>query len=190
MIGGGAQCRHVKKHRRGKQCEIVATEARERLETIAKPAWSGEHTEEAKLKMSISRKGKPSKLKGTRLTEETKKKIREKAIERYKDPVYAKRMAESRRGKPNKNKGKTGIYRDESLSKMSNSAKKRYAREGRLVEIDGIYYTRTEIAEIASMTRVGIYQRIKSGVTGADLLKPRAKNRGRGTTAKKREYTQ
>lgn len=95
------------------------------------PMFGKKHSEESKLKMSLSRQGKEPWNKGkiNVYSEEVLKQMGEKNINnKYnlgkKRSVESKiKMSDSKKGKPTWNKGKTGIYSEETLRKMSENSK-------------------------------------------------------------------
>ena len=71
----------------------------------------------------MSRRGKPTWVKGLKLTEEHKRKISE-AMRGEKNHQYGKPSPrKGKKGYPNPNKGKKGIYSEETLEKMRKSNK-------------------------------------------------------------------
>lgn len=95
------------------------------------PMFGKKHSEESKLKMSLSRQGKEPWNKGkiNVYSEDVLKQMGEKNInnkynlgKKRSDEVRLK-MSESKKGKPTWNKGKTGIYSEETLRKMSENSK-------------------------------------------------------------------
>lgn len=131
------------------------------------------HTEESKRKLSESHKGNTAWNKGKTgvYSDEVLASIRRKAKERYKDPAYKKRIADLHRGLPNKYKGTTGRYTEDQLKKMKDAAKSRH--KDKAVIINGVSYTKTEIAKIAGITRQGVLRRIKAGISGEALFEGR-----------------
>lgn len=114
-------------------------------------------SDEARKKMSETRKGQPGFFKGRKHTEETKEKMRQKklgcqawnkGLTKYnskgmqiisekmtgkkKPPLSEetkKKMSQVRLGKTPWNKGKTGIYSDEILERMKNAQRKRREKQ-------------------------------------------------------------
>lgn len=109
------------------------------------PMYGKQHSEETKEKIRRSNNGHVSPRKGIVLSEETKRKISDNHADfkGEKHPQFGKHRSEttkkklseknkghgyphpSRRGKPTWNKGKRGIYSEETLSKMREARKHR-----------------------------------------------------------------
>lgn len=103
------------------------------------PGWAGyTHTDESKSKISKSQTGELGYWYGTKLTSEHKNKISEGTKQAFKRPeVYnnylkgmrdnnvREKISKSLKGREPWNKGKTGVYTEDQLNRMSESAKNR-----------------------------------------------------------------
>jgi len=100
------------------------------------PTHFQKHTPEAKEKMSKKKKGKPSTFKGKHFTDEQRKLISERVKEAFANgkgqnidrhsywtEENRKKKSEQMKGKIPWNKGKHGIYSEETLEKLRNAAK-------------------------------------------------------------------
>lgn len=100
------------------------------------------HTPEAKEKMSKKKKGKPSTFKGKHFTDEQRKLISERVKEAFANgkgqnidrhsywtEENRKKKSEQMKGKIPWNKGKHGIYSEETLEKLRNAAKNQICSE-------------------------------------------------------------
>jgi group I intron endonuclease len=77
-----------------------------------------EVTKETRRKLSELKKGIPVRPKGSKLTEEHKRRIAE-SMRGKRNPMYGKPSPKKgKKGHPNPNKGKKGIYSEETLAKM------------------------------------------------------------------------
>lgn len=111
-----------------------------------KPAWNRgmPRSEEVKRKLSEAHKGmsqsdeakrKVSEFnKGKKVSNETRRKISEALTGKAKSEEHKRRLSESKRGKTHKghtgwNKGKTGIYSEETKRKMSEARKLYWAKK-------------------------------------------------------------
>lgn len=99
------------------------------------PIHFQKHTDESKQKMSEKKKGKPSTFKGKHFTEEQRQLISDKVKEAYANgkgqnidrtsywtEENRKKKSEQMKGKIPWNKGKHGIYSEETLEKLRNAA--------------------------------------------------------------------
>jgi hypothetical protein len=95
------------------------------------PMYGKKHTEESKLKMSLSRQGKEPWNKGkiNVYSEDVLKQMGEKNVNnkynlgKKRSDESKQKMSDSKKGKPTWNKGKTGVYSEETRKKMSESSK-------------------------------------------------------------------
>lgn len=101
------------------------------------PCYGRTVSEETRKKMSESKKGKPSLLKGVSLSEENKKKLLERLKIMMSDPEVRKKLSESHKGKKHteESKRKIGesskgrIVSEETREKISNSNKGKVVSE-------------------------------------------------------------
>jgi group I intron endonuclease len=93
------------------------------------PLYGKHHSEESRIKMSKSQKGKQcgenNPMFGKHHTEETKQKIREANKGRTHSEEHKRKIGESNKGKIPWNKGKTNIFSEESKRKIRESVKGR-----------------------------------------------------------------
>ena len=130
--------------------------------------------------ISIALKGRPSIFKGKSVWgEEQRKHFSDLAKQRWDNDEYRERMSSMQKGRPNKYKGTKDRYSEEILTKMKNGAKEKYRKRGLLLTIEGVEYTKKEIADIVGCSRPLIAQRIRNGVSGIDLFAPVDSNRQR-----------